>query len=79
MEGWLAAAARIDTRWLLVCLLAVLDTWCIGLIARSDTSIRQKVAWSAVVVLCPVVGCVYWYVLGPKPDLPAAEEGRPAG
>jgi len=68
LEQILGATARVDTRWALLAYLIVLDVWSIGLILRSGASRREKALWTGVVVLCPVVGCVYWYVLGPKPD-----------
>lgn len=72
MEGLLAWASGLDTRWVLAACLAALDAWAIGLLVRSDGSRREKVLWSGVIVLCPIVGCVLWYVLGPKPDLGSA-------
>ena len=77
MDPLLDAAARLDTRWVLAGTLALLDLWCIGLLLRSDGSLRSKLLWAGVILLCPIVGCVLWYVLGPKPDLLPEEE--PAG
>lgn len=74
----LAATARIDTRWLLVFLLVVLDTWSVGLILRSSDSRRDRFLWSGIVLLCPIIGCLFWYVLGPKPEL-WVSRGRGAG
>lgn len=67
MEALLDWAAGLDTRWVLAAYLVALDAWSIGLLVRSDGSRREKVLWSGVIVLCPIVGCVLWYVLGPKP------------
>ena len=74
MDAILDAAARVDTRWVLAVTLLLLDLWCIGLLLRSDGSVRSRVLWAAVILLCPVIGCVLWYVLGPKPDLLPEEE-----
>lgn len=77
MEALVEWAARLDTRWVLVAYLAALDAWSVGLLVRSDGSRREKVLWTGVILLCPIVGCVLWYVLGPKPELgtPAGERG----
>ncbi len=71
----LEGAARLDTRWVLAACLAALDVWAVGLLVRSDGSRREKVLWTGVIVLCPIVGCVLWYVLGPQPDLEPAAGG----
>lgn len=62
------AAARLDQRWVLVVLLAALDIWSITLVVLSSASRREKLLWSGVVLLCPIVGCLFWFVLGPKPQ-----------
>lgn len=67
MRTLLAEATLIDSRWLLVGLLAVLDAWAIGFIVASRARRREKLLWCAVVILCPIVGCTLWYVLGPMP------------
>lgn len=72
------AAGRVDMRWALVAYVAALDLWCLYLLARAPTSLRQKTLWSLVILLCPVLGCVLWYVLGPKPDV-RRREGSPGG
>ena len=66
MNELLEVAARIDMRWVLVALLVALDVWAITLVVLSAASRRDKVVWSGVLVLCPVVGCLFWFVLGPK-------------
>lgn len=65
----LRSLGRIDMRWALVFYVLALDLWCIFLLARASASLSQKALWTAVIVLCPVLGCVLWYVLGPKPDV----------
>ena len=79
MNSFVDWLGRIDTRWLLLFFLAVLDFWSIGLVVASEgASTRDRWLWAAVIVLCPIVGCLFWYVLGPKPDL-LAREGRRRG
>ena len=63
----LEAVNRWDPRWVLAALLLVLDAWAIGMIVRARPSLRVGLLWSAIVVLCPIVGCLFWYALGPKP------------
>ena len=74
MDALLSAAAGVDSRWVLAVTLLLLDLWCIGLLLRSDGSPRSKLLWAGIIVLCPIVGCVLWYVLGPKPDMLPEEE-----
>jgi hypothetical protein len=35
----------------------------------SNGSRREKVLWSVIVLLCPIIGCLFWFSLGPKPNL----------
>jgi hypothetical protein len=70
-----AVAARIDTRWLLVLLVVVLDVWSAGLALRSRASRRERLLWAAVIVLCPIIGLMIWFVLGPKPLLVPGRQG----
>lgn len=76
MSELATASATIDSRWLLVALLAALDLWAIGLVVLSRASRREKTLWTGVVILCPIVGCLLWFVLGPKPWLLKREERR---
>lgn len=69
MNAVLELAARVDTRIALLVFLLALDLWVLGLVHRADASRREKALWTVVVLACPVVGCVLWYVLGPKPRL----------
>lgn len=75
MSELLDAAAALDTRIALLVFLAALDFWVLGLVFRAPASRREKTLWTVIVVLCPVVGCVLWYVLGPKPRLVGPSEG----
>ncbi len=61
--------AGLDTRWLLTGLLMLLDSWAIGMIVTAHAPRRDKILWSGIVALCPIIGCLFWYVLGPKTDL----------
>ncbi len=74
----LELAARIDTRWLLVVLLAAVDLWSVALVFRARASRKEKLLWSAVIVACPIIGCIIWFVLGPKPTI-AGGGGAPDG
>lgn len=69
MSDLLDAASRIDARIVLVAALLVLDIWAIGMTLSSSASRREKTLWSVVVLLCPIIGCLFWFSLGPKPDL----------
>lgn len=69
MNELLDAITRIDTRVVLVVALLVLDIWAIGMTLASNASRKEKVLWSGIVILCPIFGCLFWFSLGPKPDL----------
>lgn len=74
MNEVLAFIDAIDMRWFLVFCLVVLDAWSIGLILKSRAPRRDTIWWSVIVVLCPIVGCLFWYTLGPKPLIPLPDE-----
>ncbi len=67
MTELVEVAARIDLRWVLAALLGALDVWSISLVLLSAAARREKVLWTSVILLCPIVGCLFWFVLGPKP------------
>lgn len=67
MSGLLDPVLAIDTRWALAFLLFVLDAWSIWLMTRANPDTKELVLWSAIVILVPVFGCLFWYALGPKP------------
>lgn len=69
MTDLLDAASRIDARIVLVAALLVLDIWAIGMTVSSSASRKEKALWSVVVLLCPIIGCLFWFSLGPKPNL----------
>jgi hypothetical protein len=57
----------LDSRWVLAGLLVVLDVWAIGMIIRARPAPRVGVLWSGIIILCPIIGLLFWYALGPKP------------
>ena len=69
MNELLEAITRIDTRVVLVAALLVLDIWAIGMTIASGAGVKEKVLWSGIVILCPIFGCLFWFSLGPKPNL----------
>lgn len=79
MNTLLEVAGSVDTRVALGVFLVAIDAWAVGMLARSDGSRRDKWLWAGVIVFCPIVGCVLWYVLGPKPAVAAHERGKPGG
>jgi hypothetical protein len=60
---------------MLLAFLLVLDGWAIWLIAKARPSAKEGLLWSAIVLLCPIVGCLLWYALGPKPFSRPSESG----
>ncbi len=69
MKEFLEFVIGLDSRWVLAALLAALDAWAIGLIIRARPAPRVGLLWSAIIVLCPIIGLLFWYALGPKPVL----------
>ena len=67
MNGILDFVIGLDSRWVLAVLLAVLDAWAIGMIYRARPNLRVGLLWSAIIVMAPIVGLLFWYALGPKP------------
>ncbi len=67
MSEIVAWADALDTRWLLVFFLLIVDAWAIRLILTSGATRREKAKWTVVVLFCPIFGPLFWYVLGPKP------------
>ena len=57
----------LDSRWVLAGLLVVLDAWAIGMIVRARPARRVGFLWGAIIILCPIIGLLFWYALGPKP------------
>ncbi len=67
MSGLIDSIVAMDTRLMLLVFLLVLDAWAITLIVKARPPRREAVLWAAIVVLCPIIGCLFWYALGPKP------------
>ena len=67
MNSLIAAIVALDTRVMLLVFLFVLDAWAIALIVKARPSLKEGLLWSAIVLLCPIIGCLFWYALGPKP------------
>ena len=57
----------LDSRWVLAGLLVVLDGWAIGMVYLARPARRVGLLWSAIIILCPIIGLLFWYALGPKP------------
>jgi hypothetical protein len=60
------AAAALDPRWTLLGLLIILDGWSLGHVWLSSVARREKALWTGILVLCPIIGCLFWFVFGPK-------------
>lgn len=69
MSELVSVVSRLDMRWVLAGLLLALDVWCIGLVSRAGATRRDRWLWVGIILLCPMIGCMFWYVLGPKPDM----------
>ena len=50
--------------WGLIVLIA--DVWAIVNIFQSGATTGNKVVWTVVVIVLPVLGFILWYFLGPK-------------
>lgn len=57
----------LDSRWVLAGLLVVLDGWAIGMIVRARPARQVGILWGSIIILCPIIGLLFWYALGPKP------------
>ena len=67
MSGLIDAIIAMDTRLMLLVFLLVLDAWAITMIVKARPPLKEGLLWTAIVVLCPIIGCLFWYALGPKP------------
>ena len=80
MNAILDFAASIDERWALVAFLGVLDAWAIGEVWLSKAARRDQWLWTGVVLVCPIIGCCFWFALGPKaPRKKSPGGGRASG
>jgi membrane protein DedA with SNARE-associated domain len=66
MTAILEFAASLDQRLMLVVLLVALAGWSAGEVWLSRSSRRDKWLWTVIVIVCPIIGCLFWFVLGPK-------------
>jgi hypothetical protein len=67
MNDILDFVVGLDSRWVLAGLLVVLDAWAIGMIVRARPALKVGILWSGIIILCPIIGLLFWYALGPKP------------
>jgi hypothetical protein len=44
----------------------IADVWAIVNILQSGASTAQKVLWTVVVIVLPVLGFILWFFLGPR-------------
>lgn len=47
-------------------ILLIADVWAIVNIFQSGASTERKVIWTVVVILFPLVGLIFWLLLGPR-------------
>ncbi|MCG8467450.1 MAG: PLDc N-terminal domain-containing protein [Gemmatimonadetes bacterium] len=66
MTALLDAAAAVDPRVVLLLMLGALDVWATTLVWFSTSATRDKVLWTVIIIGCPIIGCFFWYVFGPK-------------
>ena len=38
--------------------------WPVTNALASEASRKEKFLWSAIVILCPIIGCLFWFSLG---------------
>jgi Phospholipase_D-nuclease N-terminal len=53
-------------RGLVSLIVLVADVWAIINIFQSSASTGNKVLWTVLVLLLPVIGFILWYFLGPR-------------
>ena len=49
-------------------LIFVADVWAIYNVWTSDAGTGNKVVWSIVIFLLPLLGLILWYFMGPKSE-----------
>lgn len=70
--------ALLDLRlWVFVAVLLGLDAWAIRKTFAGDASRARKLAWSAVILLLPLLGLLTWSLAGPKVPKPKMYEREP--
>lgn len=66
MNTVLDFSARLDSRLILFILLLVMHAWAASMVLLSNAGRRDKALWIIILVACPVIGCIFWFVFGPK-------------
>ncbi len=44
----------------------VLDIWAIIKVLGSGARVPEKILWTLLIILLPVIGLIVWYLAGPK-------------
>jgi Phospholipase_D-nuclease N-terminal len=47
-------------------LILIADVWAIVNIFQSTASTERKVIWTVIVIVAPVIGLIFWLLLGPR-------------
>jgi hypothetical protein len=66
MNTVLEFAAGLDSRLVLFVLLLVMDAWAGTMVFLSNAGRRDKALWIFILAACPIIGCIFWFVFGPK-------------
>jgi len=53
------------TRSLIGLIILVLDIWAIVQLFKSRASSLEKLLWTILIIVLPVVGLIIWYFIGP--------------
>ncbi len=71
-------AAALDKWVSLAVLLSLVNIWSAGMLLAARAPRRDTVLWLLMLFLCPIVGTIFWFVLGPKRSWWGAmfQEGR---
>ena len=56
----------VEVTGLMGLIILVLDVWAIVSTAGSVASTGQKVLWIVLILVLPVLGFIFWLLLGPK-------------
>ena len=44
----------------------ILDIWAVVRVVGSSASVGEKILWSLLIIILPVIGLLIWYLAGPK-------------
>ena len=66
MNTVLEFSAGLDSRLVLFSLLLIMHAWAGTLVFLSNANRRDKTLWIIILVACPIIGCIFWFVFGPK-------------